>query len=222
MFTNCASSILKSIKGRLPLCSLLKAVTEPLIYSPTSLSAHSSPHVPLLDFSLFTLLSCHWRSVKIAVKGCLLPPRKQAILFCFLLLNVFSSSANPRVLPFIRYPVNLPSSHTPGHDTPVQVCYHFPLSTRSVIQSSQVFPLQWGYSEMLPHATNVSAFSVSSYLKVIQFVLNFLISFLFRVSLKLGSSASFISTFLTLCSMVISENTQQDKFLRANTKELNK
>lgn len=142
MFTNCASSILKSIKDRLPLCSLLKAVTEPLIYSPTSLSAHSSPHVPLLDFSLFTLLSCHWRSVKIAVKGCLLPPRKQAILFWFLLLNVFPSSANPRVLPFIPYPVNLPSSHTPGHDTPVQVCYHFPLSTRSVIQSSQVFPLQ--------------------------------------------------------------------------------
>lgn len=75
---------------------------------------------------------------------------------------------------------------------------------------------------MLPHATNVSAFSVSSYLKVIQFMLNFSISFLFRVSLKLRSSASFISTFLTLCTMVISENTQQDKFLRANTKELNK
>lgn len=113
-----------------------------LIYSPNFLSDHSYPHALVLFFSLFTLLSCHWRSVKTAVKGCLCFPCKQAILFCFLLLKVLPSSANPRVLPFICYPVNLPSLCTTGHNAPAQQCYHFPLSTGRVIQCAQVFPLQ--------------------------------------------------------------------------------
>lgn len=67
---------------------------------------------------------------------------------------------------------------------------------------------------------NFCAFSVTSYLKIIQFMLTFLFSSLFTVSLKLGSSASFISAFLRLRAIVINENTWQDKFLRPDTEDL--
>lgn len=65
---------------------------------------------------------------------------------------------------------------------------------------------------LTPCTTNFCAFSMTSYLKIIQFMLTYLFSSLFRVSLKWESSASFISIFLTLRAMVINENSRQDSW----------
>ena len=177
-----------------------------LIYSPDFLSAHSYPHAPVLFFRLFALLlSCHWRSVKTAVKRCLCSPWKSAILCGFLLLKALPSSADPRVLPVRCCPVNLPSLSTAGHDAqhnsvttsirPLEVLFRAPGSFR--------FSGVTVMCCLTPRTTNFCVSSVTSYLRIIQFMLTFLFSSLFRVSLKLGSSAGFISTFLTLHAMVL-------------------
>lgn len=74
---------------------------------------------------------------------------------------------------------------------------------------------------LTPCTSNLCAFSVTSGLKILRFVLTFLLSSPFTVSLKLGWSASFISTFLSLHAMVINERTLRDKFLRPMLKSSN-
>lgn len=116
----------------------------------------------------------------ISFKRDLIWSTNQAILFWFLLLKVDSSSANPRVLPFrCFYPV-LP-----------------------------VFPPQWGCSDMVSHTLHHKFLCVFCHFLPQDHPVSVNLVLFSGAFLNLGSSASFISTFLTLRATVTNENSQQ-------------